>query len=303
MGISRKKITLKTLKTMKTEMTKASFITCYDYPSAAFAEEAEIDMILVGDSGGMTTLGYKNTMPVTMDEMLHFAKAVCRAVKYAFVVGDMPFLSYQVSDQSAIRNAGRFMAEAGCDAIKLEGGAKMASRIKAISTAGIPVMAHLGLTPQSVSLAGGYRVYGKTVQEVDDLVYDALIAMKSGASFILLEAIPEECAAIIRDQVDIPVYGIGAGKKLDGQLLILHDVIGAFVGDVKPKFAKQYADVKSVIVKALNSFKYDINQQFFPDSSHLYSIDEEELKKIQSRYGNILSSEPEAIVPSSRLVD
>lgn len=283
MSLYRKKVTLKTLLCMKNEGTPASFITAYDYPSACYADEAEIEMILVGDSGGMTMLGYKNTMPVTMNEMLHFTKAVCRGAQHSFVIGDMPFLSYQVSNREAIRNAGKFM-QVGCDAIKLEGGRKMYDRIKAISNAGIPVMAHLGLTPQSLSLAGGYRVYGKNLEELAILISDAQLAEKAGASFLLLEAIPEDPAGIIRDSVDIPVYGIGAGSKLDGQLLILHDLIGSFVGDIKPRFAKRYAFVGDEIKRALSAYRYEVRQGFFPDKDHNYPIEQKELELIHERY-------------------
>lgn len=298
MNLSRKKITLRELQSMKKKGIPASFITAYDFPSASFAEQSEIDMILVGDSGGMTMLGYKNTMPVTMDEMMHFAKAVCRAVKTCFVIGDMPFLSYQVSNEDAIRNAGRFMAEAGCDAIKLEGGHRMVDRIEAISGAGIPVMAHLGLTPQSLSMAGGYKVYGKTADEVTEIIRDAKSVEYAGASFILLEAMPEESAAIVRESVHIPVYGIGAGKKLDGQLLILHDLIGSFVGDIKPKFAKQYAQVGNMIKQALERYSYEVKEGLFPDKENLYAIDPKELALIHSLYGNISSNPVDTIVPS-----
>ncbi len=278
---TRKKVNLGTLRHLKKEGIPASYVTAYDYPSACFADAAGIDMILVGDSGGMTMLGYANTMPVTMEEMMFFSKAVCRGAKKCFVVGDMPFLSYQISDASAIQNAGRFVAEAGCDAVKLEGGVRMASRIRAISDAGIAVMAHLGLTPQSISLAGGYKVYGKNLDEFKSILQDAIEVEKAGASFILLEAMPEEPAGWIRDAVNIPVYGIGAGKKLDGQLLILHDLIGSFVGDVHPKFAKKYAEVGKIITEALATYHTEVKAAQFPSESHLYPVDVAELAKIR----------------------
>jgi 3-methyl-2-oxobutanoate hydroxymethyltransferase len=279
---ARKKVTIGTLRSMKTKGIPASYITAYDYPSACFAEAAGIDMILVGDSGGMTMLGYKNTLPVTMDEMLHFTKAVCRGAKTAFVIGDMPFMSYQSSNELAQLNAGRFIAEAGCDCIKLEGGRKMAERVRAIADAGIAVMGHIGLTPQSLSAAGGYRVYGKTRDEFKSLLDDALALEDAGASFVLLEAIPEEPASYVREALKVPVYGIGAGRHMDGQLLILHDLIGAFVGDVSPKFARRYANVGQVITDALAAFNRDIKGGDFPAAEHLYPIDPEEVAKIRA---------------------
>ncbi|MBM4186126.1 MAG: 3-methyl-2-oxobutanoate hydroxymethyltransferase [Gemmatimonadetes bacterium] len=278
---TRRKVTLGTLRSMKAQQVPASFVTAYDYPSAAFAEAANIDMILVGDSGGMTMLGYHNTMPVTMEEMMFFSKAVCRGAKKAFVIGDMPFLSYQLSNKLAMQNAGRFISEAGCDAVKLEGGKRMAKRIRAIADSGVAVMGHLGLTPQSISLAGGYKVYGKTKKEFESLREDAIAVEDAGASFILLEAIPEEPAGYIRESVSIPVYGIGAGKKLDGQLLILHDLIGAFVGDIKPKFAKRYANIGEQITKALLAYGDEVKSGQFPNLEHTYPIEQHELGAIR----------------------
>jgi 3-methyl-2-oxobutanoate hydroxymethyltransferase len=279
---ARKKVTIGALRAMKAKGVTASYITAYDYPSACFAEAAGIDMILVGDSGGMTLLGYKNTLPVTMDEMLHFTKAVCRGAKTAFVVGDMPFMSYQTSNELAQINAGRLIAEAGCDCVKLEGGRKMAERVRAIADAGIAVMGHIGLTPQSLSAAGGYRVYGKTRDEFESILEDALALEAAGASFVLLEAIPEEPAGYVRDALKVPVYGIGAGRRMDGQLLILHDMIGAFVGDVSPKFAKRYANVGKVITDALAEFNRDIKEGKFPAEEHLYPIDPQEAARIRA---------------------
>lgn len=277
----RKKVTIGALRTMKTKGIPASYITAYDYPSACFADAAGIDMILVGDSGGMTLLGYKNTLPVTMDEMLHFTKAVCRGAKSAFVVGDMPFMSYQTSDELAQINAGRLIAEGGADCVKLEGGRKMAPRVRAIADAGIAVMGHIGLTPQSLSAAGGYRVYGKTRAEFESILDDALALEEAGATFVLLEAIPEEPAGYVREALKVPVYGIGAGRNVDGQLLILHDMIGAFVGDVSPKFAKRYANVGQVITQALTDYVKDVKEKQFPAEEHMYPIDPAEAAKIR----------------------
>lgn len=267
------KINLGTLKKMKADKAPAAAITAYDYPSAVFASESEMDWILVGDSGGMTMLGYTNTMPVTMDEMMHFCKAVSRGNKRSFLVGDMPFGSYQISDELAVKNASRFMAEGGCDAIKLEGGSRMVHRIQAITDAGIPVMGHLGLTPQSLSMQGGYRVQGKTKEEFKDLLMNALAVEEAGAVALLLEAIPEDVAALIHKELTIPVYGIGAGKKLDGQLLIFHDVVGSFVGDIQPRFVRKYANVGAVTRDALKSYVQDVRNGAFPGPEHQYPID------------------------------
>lgn len=274
------KNTLGTLKKMKMAGTPAAAITSYDYPSAVFASEAGMNWILVGDSGGMTTLGYQNTMPVTMDEMLHFSKAVARGNRGSFLVGDMPFGSYQVSNELAVQNAARFMSEGGCDAVKLEGGVRMVGRIRAITDAGIPVMGHLGLTPQSLSMQGGYRVQGRTLEEFNLLLTDALAVEAAGAVLLLLEAIPENVAGIIRSSLKIPVYGIGAGKNLDGQLLIFHDAVGSFVGDIRPKFVRQYAQVGMVTRTALKSYVDDVQQGAFPGPEHQYPIELAEFEKI-----------------------
>lgn len=266
---SRKKVTLRTLHAMRKNQIPASFITAYDYPSAVFAERAGIDMILIGDSGGMTMLGYPNTMPVTMEDMLHFTKGVVRGSKNAFIIGDMPFMSYQICDAEAVQNAGKFMA-AGCDAIKLEGSGAMCDRIRAITDAGIPVMSHLGLTPQSLSLAGGYRVHAKTWDETQKIMKEAQAVERAGASLLLLEAMPESSADMIRQQLNIPVYGIGAGARVDGQLLIFHDLVGSFVGDIKPKFVKQYANVGEMIVNALIEYDKEVKSGQFPNHEYNY---------------------------------
>jgi 3-methyl-2-oxobutanoate hydroxymethyltransferase len=262
-----KKTTIRTLRSLKESGQKAAAVTCYDYPSAVFA--SEMDWILIGDSGGMCALGYGNTMPVTMADMMHFTRAVCRAKPSAFVVGDMPFGTYQVSDQEAVRNAIEFM-RAGCDAVKLEGGERVASRIKAIVDAGIPVMGHLGMTPQSLSAMGGYRVCGKTEESLTQLRKDAKAVEDAGAFAILLEAMPEQPASVIVNERYCLVYGIGAGSKTDGQLLIWHDVMGCFVGDITPKFAKQYANLKSVIAQALEQYRSEVKEGAFPGPEHCY---------------------------------
>lgn len=276
----RTKITTHTLRRMKRRGDRVVFLTAYDFPTAYFAEQAGVDMILVGDSGGMTMLGYPSTLPVTMSDMLMMASAVTRAVKCAFVVGDMPFMSYQRSNEDAIGNAGRFMAEAGCDAVKCEGGRRVAERVKAMVDAGIPVMGHIGLTPQSMSQLGGYRVQGRNVDSYRDLLGDALALQAAGCFSILVEAVPNEVAGQIRDALEIPAYGIGAGRLLDGQLVIVHDMLGTFVGDIRPKFVKRYAEIGVAITDAIRSYAEDVRSGSFPSEDHFYSIPQEELESI-----------------------
>ena len=276
----RKKITLPVLRNRKKNNKKISWITAYDFATASFAEQAGIDMILVGDSGGMTMMGKPSTISVTMDEMVMFTSSVLRGVKACFVVADMPFMSYQISDEEAVRNAGRLMA-LGSDAVKLEGGKEMAPRIKAITDAGIPVVSHLGLTPQSLSQLGGYRVQGRSLTSFKNLLNDILSVENAGAAFHLLECVPEEVTAEIYKHVKNPLYGIGSGRNVDGQLVISHDMLGLFVGDVDPKFVKKYANLSKIIKETFTSYIEDIKNNEFPTEEHLYSIDGEDLKKIQ----------------------
>lgn len=287
----RKKVTIRTLTALKEAGMPAAAITAYDYPSAVYADRAEMDWVLVGDSGGMCALGHANTMPVTMDEMLHFTRAVCRGAKTAFVVGDMPFGSYQISDEEAVRNAVAFM-RCGCDAVKLEGGERVCSRIRAIVDAGIPVMGHLGLTPQAMSQQGGYRVVCKTARETTALQGQAQNVIESGAFAILLEAMPEESAATIHHALNhnytcqtppALIYGIGAGGKLDGQLLIYHDVMGMFVSDEmkSPKFAKRYAECGRDMQAALEQYRREVKAHLFPFHDNLYPLSESQLAEIK----------------------
>ena len=276
----RKKITLPVLRNRKKNNKKISWITAYDFATASFAEEAGIDMILVGDSGGMTMMGKPSTISVTMEEMIMFTSSVLRGIKTCFVVADMPFMSYQVSDEEAVRNAGRLMA-LGSDAVKLEGGKEMAPRIKAITDAGIPVVSHLGLTPQSLSQLGGYRVQGRSLSSFKNLLNDILSVEDAGAAFHLLECVPEEVTAEIYKHVKNPLYGIGSGRNVDGQLVISHDMLGLFVGDVDPKFVKKYANLSKIIKDTFTTYIDDIKKSEFPKEEHLYSIDGEDLEKIQ----------------------
>ncbi|MEK7084693.1 MAG: 3-methyl-2-oxobutanoate hydroxymethyltransferase [Patescibacteria group bacterium] len=276
----RKKINLLTLFDKKKKGETVVYITAYDYPLALLANRAGVDMILVGDSLGMTTLGYETTIPVTMDEMISHAKAVVRAAgKGAFIVGDMPFMSYQPSDETAIRNAGRFIQEAGCDAVKCEGGRRVASRVRAMVDAGIVVMGHLGLTPQNMAQFGGYRVQGKTKESFDALLEDALALEEAGAQMLLLEAMPAESAGMIRAHLKIPVYGIGAGDQMDGQLVIIHDILGLFE-QFKPKFIRRYCEAGQLISLALRAYVEDVKTGAFPKPEHFYEIKPEEVEKI-----------------------
>lgn len=280
MNEQKKKATLRTFGLMKERGEKVSFITAYDFPFAQRAEAAGIDMILVGDSGGMTMLGYETTIPVTMDEMMVLAKAARRGAPNTFIVGDMPLGSYQAGPEDAIRNALRFIKEAGSDAIKLEGGRRMAHVVRAITEAGVLVMGHLGLTPQNTAQFGGYRVQGKNKEGLEEIIADAIELEKAGAFSILLEAMPEEAAAAVRAAVKIPIYGIGAGAKLDGQLLIMHDLVGLFSA-FKPKFAKRYCEAGEIITKAISEYVGEVKSGAFPSSEFVYPISKDELKDIE----------------------
>lgn len=267
-----KKVTTHALASLRARGEKAVFVTAYDYPTAAFADRAGVDMILVGDSAAMTMLGLPNTLGIGMDEMLVFARAVCRAAQRAFVVGDLPFLSYQPSDECAVRNAGAFVA-AGCDAVKCEGGARIANRVRSMVDAGIAVMGHLGLTPQALGQQGGYRVQGKSLAAAAQLVEDAQALEEAGAFAILLEAVPAETAAYVRERVRTLVYGIGAGPHVDGQLVISHDILGTFVGDIAPRFVKRYAAIGREMEDVFRRYAEEVRRGRFPAPEHCYPID------------------------------
>jgi 3-methyl-2-oxobutanoate hydroxymethyltransferase len=268
---AREKVTLTTLTARKAAKEPVAWLTAYDYPTALLMDRAGVEMILVGDSLGMTVLGYETTLPVTMGEMLTFASAVCRAVEHAFVIGDLPYMSYQVSHDEAIRNAGRFMAEAGTDAVKLEGGVRVASTIEAITNAGIPVMAHIGLTPQSYTQLGGFKAQGRTAESGQKLIDEARTLEEAGAFAILVECVPAEVAGIIADRASIPVYGIGSGNAVDGQLLIVHDVLGLFER-FTPKFVKRYADLSASMLEAFASYCLEVKTGAFPTAEHCYAM-------------------------------
>jgi 3-methyl-2-oxobutanoate hydroxymethyltransferase len=266
------KVTVTTLHALKRRAERAVFVTAYDYATATFAERAGVDMVLVGDSAGMTMMGLPNTLGVTLRDMLVFVRSVCRATRRAFVVGDLPFLSYQPSDETAVRSAGAFI-RAGCDAVKCEGGARVAPRVRAMTDAGMLVMGHIGLTPQSLAQIGGYRVQGTSQAAADRLVDDAQALQDAGAFAVLLEAMPAETAAYVRERVSMLVYGIGAGPNVDGQLVISHDMLGNFVGDVAPRFVKRYAEVGKAIEAAFRAYATDVRDGSFPAPEHCYPID------------------------------
>jgi 3-methyl-2-oxobutanoate hydroxymethyltransferase len=261
--------TIQDFITKKQEGRKITMLTAYDYPFAKIVDDAGIDVILVGDSLGMVVQGLENTLPVTMDEMIYHTKMVTRAVKNSMVIGDMPFMSYQTSISDALNNAGRFLKDAGAAAVKMEGGAEVADHIKAMSKADIPVMAHIGLTPQSIHRMGGYKVQGKTEEAANRLLDEARIVEDSGAFALLLEAIPMNLAKKITEKLSIPTIGIGAGPHCDGQVLVLHDVIGMFERFV-PKFVKQYASLKDDALNAVKLYREEIEKGIFPSEDQSF---------------------------------
>ena len=266
------RVTTATLTALKARGTPAVFLTAYDFPTAVFADRAGVDMLLVGDSAAMTMLGLPATTGITLAEMLTFARAVRRGARRAFVVGDLPFLSYQPSDETAIRSAGAFVAEADCDAVKCEGGAAVVPRVRAMVGAGVAVMGHIGLTPQRLGQLGGYRVQGKSLRAAQTLADDARQLEEAGAFAVLIEAVPPETAAYVRERLTIPLYGIGAGPRVDGQLVIVHDLLGAFVGDIRPRFVRRYAELGITIEAAFAAYAADVRAGRFPGPEHCYPL-------------------------------
>ena len=273
---SKTKTTIIKLRKHKRTKEKTCLVTAYDYPQSLIADKACVDAILVGDSCGMTTHGYKTTIPVTMDEMVNHCESVSRGAKDAFLIGDMPYMSYQPSDLIAVENAGRFIV-AGMDCVKVEGA--MIERVEAIVKSGIMVMSHLGLTPHTRAKLGGYRVQGKTAKSAEIVLDQARRLQEAGCSFLLLEAMPTEPAGMIAEELDIPVYGIGAGDRVDGQLVIMHDLIGLF-WEFKSKFVKRYCEAGQIIQSALEEYKGEVKDGTFPAQENFYEIKEEELDKL-----------------------
>jgi 3-methyl-2-oxobutanoate hydroxymethyltransferase len=256
-------------------------VTAYDYPSAQVAQAAGVDVVLVGDSGAMTVLGYPSTVPVSVEEMLMLAAAARRGLETPLLVGDLPFGSYEASDEAAIATAQRFVKEAGCDAVKLERGGTSAERARAIVQAGIPVMGHVGLTPQTATALGGYRAQGRTAERAIQVGRDALALQEAGCFAIVFEAIPAAVAAALAPRLEIPVIGIGAGPETDGQVLVFHDLLGIYDGHA-PRFAKRYSDIRAQMVAGVSEYAADVRNRSFPAPEHSYSIDEEELEEFRA---------------------
>lgn len=277
--MDRKKVTIAELQQKKEAGEKITMMTAYDYPTGSLVDQAGIDTILVGDSLGMVMLGYDSTVPVTMDEMIHHSKAVSRGAKKSFIIGDMPFMSYQVNAEQAKENAGRFMKEAGCDSVKLEGGSEMAPVVRAIVTAGIPVCAHIGLTPQTATMLSGFKVQGKDAESAVKLLNSAKDLEEAGVFMIVMECIPDLLAEKITRELKIPTIGIGAGKDCDGQVLVYHDIVGLFER-FTPKFVKQYVNLTPKIMDALVQYKTEVENGTFPGPEHTFAMKEEEAKKI-----------------------
>lgn len=273
------KNTVATFKKMKNEGTKISMLTAYDYSTAKLVDEAGINSILVGDSLGMVMLGYEDTLSVTMEDMIHHTAAVARGAKNALVVADMPFLSYEVSVEQAVINAGRLMKEGRANAVKLEGGVRVAEQIKAITKAGIPVCAHIGLTPQSVNAFGGFKVQGKTAEAAQQMIDDALAVQEAGAFAVVLECVPAKLAAIISEKLDIPTIGIGAGAGCDGQVLVYQDMLALF-SDFKPKFVKHFGNIGPQMTAAFKAYDEEVKAGAFPSEEHTFKIDEKALEKL-----------------------
>ncbi len=277
--MERKKVTIAHLNKKMEDGAKITMMTAYDYPTASLVDQAGIDTILVGDSLGMVMLGYESTVPVTMDEMIHHCKAVCRGAKASFIIGDMPFMSYQVSIEKAVENAGRFIKEAACDSVKLEGGSEMSPVVKAVVDAGIPVCAHIGLTPQTATKLSGFKVQGKDAESARELVQSAKDLEEAGAFMIVMECIPDLVAARITEELNIPTIGIGAGKDCDGQVLVYHDLVGLFER-FTPKFVKQYVNLAPQVKEALIQYKEEVESGAFPGPEHGFAMKAEEAEKI-----------------------
>ena len=267
--VSMSKVTTAIIRNMKKKGEKIAMLTAYDYPTALIVDEAGIDIILVGDSLGMVVLGYDSTLPVTMDEMIHHTKAVSRAVKRAMVIGDMPFMSYQVSAEDALYNAARFLQEAGAQGVKLEGGREVAEITRRITSAGIPVMGHLGLTPQSVHQFGGYKVQGKEDAAAKKIMEDAKILEEAGAFSLVLECVPATLAKDVSESLTIPTIGIGGGVHCDGQVLVLHDMLGMFEKFI-PKFVKTYAKLNVQMKESIQQYIDEVKRSVFPEKKHSF---------------------------------
>ena len=268
-----------TLQKQKADKIPISMLTAYDYTTATLIESAGIDAVLVGDSLGMTMLGLPDTLAVTTEDMIHHTRAVSRGLHDTFLIADMPFMSYQVSSEEAVRNAGRLVKEGFAQAVKLEGGAKVADQIKAVVNADIPVCAHIGLTPQSINAFGGFKVQGKSEAAAQQLIEDAKIVQEAGAFMVVLECVPAKLAQIITNTVDIPTIGIGAGSGCDGQVLVYQDMLAMFSG-LKPKFVKHYAKIGEEMIAAFRAYDEEVKAKTFPSDEHIFAISDEIIKKL-----------------------
>ncbi len=280
----RRKVSVDSFRSMKGKQ-QVVMVTSYDYSTAKIADETGMDSILVGDSYGMVVLGYDTTIPVTMEELLPVSRAVARGASHPLLIGDMPFLSFQVSKEEAIRNAGRFIKEGGMTAVKIEGGASISPIAKSITDTGIPVLGHIGVTPQTAPLSNGYRVQGRTALSAESLLNDALSLERAGVFGIVLEMVTEEVAKTITETVSVPTIGIGSGRYCDGQVLVLHDIIGLYA-KFTPKFAKRYADVGSTIRQALENYSAEVRNHNFPGVDNVFNMDEDQRGKLASRRKN-----------------
>lgn len=278
----RKKVTVQTLRQRKQAGQPITMLTAYDYPTALAIDQAGIDAILVGDSLGMVVLGYDNTIPVTMGDMLHHCRAVSRGAKASLLIGDMPFMSYQAEVPEAVRNAGRFLQEGGMDAVKLEGGHERCDAIRAIALAGIPVMGHIGLTPQSVNQLGGFKPQGRDAQAAQRLLEDALALQEAGCFSLVLESIPGRLAELITRRLDIPTIGIGAGAGCDGQVLVTHDLLGLFER-FTPRFVKKYADLHSEMGRAFSAYRDEVEDRIFPGPEHTVEMPDPEWQTLKEK--------------------
>ncbi len=277
----RKPVTLTKLAEMRALGEPIVMVTAYDHPSALVVDQAGVDVVLVGDSAANNVLGYADTVPVTVEELLMLAAAVCRGLETALMVGDLPFGSYEASDAQAIATAHRFVKEAGCDAVKLEGGGAMAERARAIVRAGVPVMGHVGLTPQTATALGGYRAQGRTAERARKVLEDAESLQEAGCFAIVFEAIPAEVTDLIMAHMEVPIIGIGAGPSTDGQVLVLHDLLAIHDG-FKPKFVKQYASVKAEMLRGVRDYAEDVRTRAFPGPEHTYGIAPEEIDRLRA---------------------
>lgn len=278
----RRKVSVEAFGRMKAENRKIVMVTAYDYPTAVIAAEVGVDSILVGDSYGMVVLGYDSTIPVTVEELIPICRAVRLGASHPLLIGDLPFMSFQVSPEQAVQTAGRFVKEGGMESVKIEGGRNASRTVKAIVDAGIPVLGHIGVTPQTATLHGGYRVQGKNINAGDELLKDAIALQDAGAFGIVLEMITEDVAKVITEKVSIPTIGIGSGRFCDGQVLVMHDILGLYP-KFTPRFAKRYADLANVIQDALDKYTKEVRSGVFPDEGRIFKMDEDQRLKLSSR--------------------